>query len=136
VAGLFLIDSNVCIRFLNGRSADLGRRLAGTTPAHVKLCSIVKAELLFGAYRSNNASVAQAKLAQFFAPYESLPFDDLAAAEYGRIRGQLAREGTPIGPNDLMIAAIALSRQLILVTHNTGEFSRVPGLRIEDWELP
>jgi predicted nucleic acid-binding protein len=59
-----------------------------------------------------------------------------AAVEYGRIRGHLAAAGTPIGPNDLMIAAIAQSRRLTLVTHNTREFSRVPGLLIEDWELP
>ena len=73
-------------------------------------------------------------LSTFFEPYESLPFDDAAAAEYGRIRAQLAAAGTPIGPNDLMIAAIARDRQLTLVTHNTREFSRVSGLLMEDWE--
>ena len=77
-----------------------------------------------------------ARLERFFAPYESIPFDDAAAAEYGSIRGHLAGAGTPIGPNDLMIAAIAQCRQLTLITHNTREFSRVPGLVVEDWELP
>jgi len=64
----------------------------------------------------------------------SLPFDDSAAEEYGKLRAHLATVGTPIGPNDLMIAAIALAHRLIVVTHNTVEFSRVPGLLVEDWQ--
>jgi tRNA(fMet)-specific endonuclease VapC len=132
----FLLDSDTCIRFLNGRSQSIERKLAGTTPSKIKLCSVVKAESLYGASRSNKHKVVLAKLDLFFAPYESFPFDDSAAVEYGRIRGALAEVGTPIGPNDLMIAAIALTRQLTLVTHNTREFSRVSGLLIEDWELP
>lgn len=61
-------------------------------------------------------------------------FDDLAAERYGELRAHLDAAGTPIGPNDLMIASIALANSLTLVTHNTGEFSRVPGLRLEDWQ--
>ncbi len=76
-----------------------------------------------------------AKLEFFFSPYRSLPFRDEDAREYGLIRACLAKIGQPIGPNDLMIAAIARSAGLTLVTHNTREFSRVPDLRIEDWEL-
>jgi tRNA(fMet)-specific endonuclease VapC len=136
VPARFLLDSNTCIRFLNGRSASIERQLAAAKPLNVKLCSVVKAELLYGASRSNNTLAARTKLESFFAPYESFPFDDLAAVEYGRLRGTLAVAGTPIGPNDLMIAAIALSRQLTLVTHNTREFSRVAGLLIADWESP
>ena len=66
----------------------------------------------------------------------SLPFDDSAAEEYGRIRAHLANLGTPIGPNDLLIAAIALANKITLVSHNTAEFSRVPGLILEDWQIP
>ena len=110
--------------------------MAAAKPLNVKLCSVVKAELLYGASRSNNEVAARTKLELFFAAYESFPFDDLAAVEYGRLRGTLVVAGTPIGPNDLMIAAIALSRQLTLVTHNTRELSRVAGLVIEDWESP
>jgi len=124
-----------CIRFLNGRSVQVEQKLDGMTPLDIKLCSIVKAELLYGAARSNNPAAAQKKLELFFAPYESFPFDDLAAVEYCRLRGQLARAGTPIEPNDPMIAAIALSKRLTLVTHNTSEFSRVLDLALEDWEL-
>ncbi len=64
----------------------------------------------------------------------SLPFDDNAAHEYGRIRAHLASLGTPIGPNDLMIASIALANNLTLITHNTAEFSRIPALQLEDWQ--
>jgi tRNA(fMet)-specific endonuclease VapC len=132
----FLLDSNTCIRFLNGRSESIERKLVAARPPDVKLCSIVKAELLYGASRSNNELAARTKLELFFVPYESFPFDDPAAVEYGHLRGKLAMAGTPIGPNDLMIAAIALSRRLTLVTHNTREFSRVAGILIEDWESP
>jgi tRNA(fMet)-specific endonuclease VapC len=72
-----------------------------------------------------------ASLRQHFV---SLPFDDRAAEEYGTVRAHLAALGTPIGPNDLMIASIALANKLTLVTHNTVEFSRVPGLKVEDWQ--
>lgn len=72
---------------------------------------------------------------EFFSELVSLRFDGNAAAVYGRIRARLEASGTPIGPNDLQIAAIALANDLILVTHNTREFSRVEGLRLEDWEL-
>lgn len=70
----------------------------------------------------------------FLDQFVSLPFDDKAALVYGRVRAQLATQGTPIGPNDLMIAAIAIANDVTLVTRNTREFGRVAGLRIEDWE--
>jgi tRNA(fMet)-specific endonuclease VapC len=66
--------------------------------------------------------------------FTSLPFDDRSAAEYGQIRATLAARGTPIGPNDLMIASIALAHDLTVVSHNTGEFGRVPHLKLEDWQ--
>ncbi len=75
-----------------------------------------------------------ATLQRFFAPFTSVPFDDAAAEVYGTVRADVERAGKPIGPNDLMIAAIALARGLTLVTHDTGEFQRVAGLTIKDWE--
>jgi tRNA(fMet)-specific endonuclease VapC len=96
--------------------------------------SIVKAELHYGALRSNNPPQALAKLAEFLAPFQSLPFHDQCAADYGRIRARLAQTGSLIGPNDLLIAAIAVVHGAILVTHNTREFRRVEGLAIEDRE--
>jgi tRNA(fMet)-specific endonuclease VapC len=130
----YLLDSNSCIAYLKGRAPHLAARLRAVSPAEVAVCAIVKAELFFGALRSVHPTREESKLQQFFAPYISLPFDDRCASEYARIRAHLTASGNPIGPNDYLIGAIALSNDLILVTHNTGEFSRVPGLRMEDWE--
>jgi len=99
------------------------------------LCDIVKAELYYGAYKGTRLESNLVLYQEFFSELVSLPFDGNAAAVYGRIRARLEALGTPIGPNDLQIAAIALANDLILVTHNTREFSRVEGLRLEDWEL-
>jgi tRNA(fMet)-specific endonuclease VapC len=130
----YLLDTNTCIAYLNGRAVGVRRRLQGLPPNEVALCSVVKAELLYGARKSTNPPTVLAKLRRFFTPFISLPFDDAAAQAYGTIRADLEQVGKPIGPNDLMIAAIALACGLTLVTHNTGEFQRVPGLTIEDWE--
>ena len=72
---------------------------------------------------------------EFLGRYASLPFDDDAADVYAEIRAQLERAGTPVGANDLLIASIARSNDLVLVTHNISEFERIPGLRVEDWEV-
>lgn len=98
------------------------------------MSTVVKAELFHGARRSQRVAENLKLLQQFFQPFVSLPFDDPCAEQYGIIRTQLEREGRPIGPNDLMIAATALAHDLVLVTNNTGEFSRVAGLAIEDWQ--
>ena len=132
----YLLDTNTCIQFLNSRNSALQRRLAAISRDDVAICQIVKAELFYGAYRSSRREANLALLAKFFSQIVSLPFDDASAEIYGRIRAELARAGTPIGPYDLMIAAIALAFDVTLVTHNTGEFSRVQGLRLEDWEQP
>ncbi|RUS94633.1 hypothetical protein DSM106972_092700 [Dulcicalothrix desertica PCC 7102] len=84
--------------------------------------------------RSNDMERTLTRQQQFLNLFVSLPFDDAAAIIYGRIRAELTELGTPIGPNDFQIAAIAMANNLILVTHNTGEFSRVPSLPLEDWE--
>jgi tRNA(fMet)-specific endonuclease VapC len=131
---MFLLDTNTCIQFLNGRSLAVEKQFRRRAPSQLKLCSVVKAEMLYGAMRSARPDRNLALMELFFADFQSLPFDDAAAASYGRIRQDLAAAGTPIGPNDLLIASIAVSRELVLVTHNTREFSRVAGLRLDDWE--
>jgi tRNA(fMet)-specific endonuclease VapC len=131
---IHLLDSDTCIRYLNRRSLAIKARLEQTDRSLVRLCSVVKAELFSGAYKSQSRERSIQKLARFFAEFESLPFDDSAAEAYGRIRSELEKKGTPIGGNDLMIAAIALANNGTLVTNNTREFSRVPGLRWETWE--
>jgi tRNA(fMet)-specific endonuclease VapC len=130
----WLLDTNACIRYLNGRAPGLKRRIDATNPSDILVCSVVKAEMYFGAHRSNNPNGALDNQRRFLSRFASLIFDDLAAEVYGRIRSTLATAGTPIGPNDLLIAAIAMANSVTLVTHNTGEFGRVTGLQLEDWE--
>jgi tRNA(fMet)-specific endonuclease VapC len=130
---MVLLDTNVCIGVLKGH-AGIVERLGRLKPADVWLSAVVRAELLYGAWASENPAKNLTSLERFAAPYLSLPFDDACAESYGRLRGELRRQGTPIGANDLLIAATALTHNLTLVTHNTREFSRVPRLRLEDWE--
>jgi len=130
---IYLLDTNASIALLNDRRSPVTRRLATVQRSHVFLCQIVKAELYYGAYKSKRRSENLAVLQQFFSQFNTLPFDDKALEIYGRIRAELAAKGTPIGPNDVIIAATALSHNAILVTHNTREFERVTDLKIEDW---
>ena len=131
---IYLLDTNTCIGHLTGRAPVITRRLERLSPTDVALCAVVKGELLFGAHKSARPSENLQRLMTFFAPLLSLPFDDVAAAVYGRIRATLERAGTPIGPNDLLIAAIAVAQGATLVSRNLKEFARVPGLRVESWE--
>ena len=131
----YLLDTNACIRILNNSSKPLVERLRQHEPSQIGLCSVVKAELLYGARRSSRVSENLDLLERFFEPFASLPFDDTSAEHYGRIRLHLERAGNLIGPNDLLIAATARAHGLVLVSHNTREFSRVDGLELEDWEL-
>ena len=130
-----LLDTNVCIQLLrNPQASPLAQRIRTAEPESVVLCSVVKAELFYGAERSNNPERGYDRLEHFFQSFDSLLFDDRAAVEYGILRRFLESQGTTIGPNDLLIAAISLANDLTLVTHNVREFNRVPGLRVEDWQ--
>lgn len=130
-----LLDTNACIRILTGRSPALVERLRHREAREIQLCSVVKAELLHGARKSARPAENLRLLDEFFAPFASLSFDDRCAERYGVVRTELERLGTPIGPNDLLIAATALTHGSTLVTHDTAEFGRVAGLRLEDWEV-
>lgn len=131
----FLLDTNACISYLNNSDSPVRVRMQKLKPAEIVLCSVVAAELYYGVMKSAAPSKNLARLAPFLDQFTSLAFDNSAAHEFGRIRAALAKAGTPIGPYDLQIAAISLANKLTVVTHNTREFSRVAGLRLEDWEL-
>jgi tRNA(fMet)-specific endonuclease VapC len=132
---MYLPDTNVWIQFLNPDNNRVKDRMLSVESSAIQLCSVVKAELFFGAEKSNRKSENHEVLRNLFADVASVPFDDEAARKYGEIRAELSRAGTPIGPNDLMIAAIALVHGSTLVTHNTREFSRIKDLKLEDWEI-
>jgi tRNA(fMet)-specific endonuclease VapC len=105
-------------------------------PGTIYLCSVVLGELIFGAIRSGPGMEPgnREMIADLMAQFVVLPFDEPAAEEYGQLRAHLTAVGQLIGPNDMMIAAIALANRLTLVTHNTSEFNRVPRLVVEDWQ--
>ena len=135
----WLLDTNAWIGFLkpaqpNGRA--IAERLAALQENDILLCSIVKAELWHGAEKFGNREARLAKLAEIFARYASLPFEDAAARCYATIRHDLETRGQIIGPNDLNIAAICQTYGLTLVSSNTHEFGRVTGLAVEDWTKP
>ncbi|MCI0710932.1 MAG: type II toxin-antitoxin system VapC family toxin [Chloroflexi bacterium] len=131
----YSLDTNTCIRYINGRSLAIRQKLP-TVPAHdIVVCSVVRGELFYGAAKSQTPEQSAEKQARFLKPYATLPYDDVAAKEYGRIRAYLKGMGTPIGPYDMQVAAIAVVHGLIVVTHNIGEFGRIPWLKVEDWEV-
>jgi len=131
---MYLLDTNACIRIVKGTSPSLAERLRFVPRTQIRLSSVVKAELIYGARKSGRIADNLRLLEQFFETVASLPFDDRCAEEYGLIREELERAGTPIGPNDVLIAATARAHGAVLITNNFREFSRVAGLRIDDWE--
>ena len=131
----YLLDTNTCIRYINGRAPKIRAKMQTVARAEIAVCSVVKAEMFYGAAKSSAPQQSLTKQLAFFSSFTSHPFDDSAATVYGQIRAHLEQLGTPIGPNDMQIAAIALANDLILITHNTSEFGRVPNLKLEDWEL-
>jgi tRNA(fMet)-specific endonuclease VapC len=130
----YLLDTNTCIRYLNQRSQAIINRLNAISDSEIVICSVVKAELYLGAMKSQIPERTMIKQRIFAERFYSFPFDDNSAVVYAKIRAILEQSGTPIGSNDVMIASIAIANGLILVTHNTREFSRVGDLKIEDWE--
>ena len=131
---IYLLDTNACIQHLKFADSPITRKLTIHLP-ETAVCSVTKAELFYGAMRSNNPTQSLRVQQEFLELFVSLAFDDEAARICGRIRAQLAERGTPIGPYDLQIAAIALAYDLTLITHNVGEFNRVQDLKIEDWQI-
>lgn len=131
----YLLDTNAVSTFLNGRSKALCHRIASATPGDFAMCSVVWAELYFGAKKSQHPEKTIERVTSFASAFPCLSFDQTSARHYGEIRADLEKIGNPIGPNDLMIAAIARSHGLIVITNNTREFERVPSLQWEDWTV-
>ena len=133
---MFLLDTNVCVQYLRGKNVLVRQRLSACPTHEIRLCSVVLAELYCGVLRSAKPVKNRADVDQFAAPFGCLSFDQAAADVFAGLRHHLETRGTPIGPYDLQIAAIALANGCTVVTHNLAEFRRVPGLSLEDWESP
>jgi tRNA(fMet)-specific endonuclease VapC len=131
----YLLDTNVCIRYINGRAPQLVVKLRTMPRKDVAVSAITKAEMFYGSAQSRIPIESRKEQIEFLETLQPLAFDDNAASAYGPMRAELERSGTPIGQHDMLIVAIGLANGLILVTHNTQEFARAKGLQVEDWEL-
>ncbi len=128
----YMLDTNMCI-YAQKNIPQVIEKIKNNFQYGVAISSITLAELEFGVQASANVEKNTIALYKFLSIVEILDFDSSAATEYGKIRADLKRKGTPIGNMDMLIAAHAKSENLIVVTHNTREFERVKGLQLEDW---
>jgi len=131
---MYYLDANICIYFLKGKYPSLREKLRVIHPNKIKIPAIVEAEILLSVEKGAKG-IAREAWNKFFGAFEIVSFDEAAARQYAVIRAYLEKRGTPIGPNDLIIAASVLTNNGILITHNTNEFKRVPHLRVEDWTV-
>ncbi len=129
----YLIDTNICIYILNKRPLNVIRKFKQFEPGEIGISTITVSELQYGVAKSKHRELNQLRLDDFLTPIEVLEYDQNAAREYGDIRFGLEKAGRPIGPLDLLMAAQAKSRKLILVTNNEKEFNRIKDLRVENW---
>lgn len=130
----YLLDTNVCIAAMRGNLQVL-KNFGDRVPADCGISTVTLYELLSGVERCRQPDKERRKVEAFIAPLHLLPFDDAAAHHTARIRWHLEQRGEIIGPYDLMLAGQALSLEISFVTHNAGEFRRVPGLLLEDWQV-
>ena len=129
----FLLDTNTCIYIIKRSPAHIYKRFKSLPIGDVGISAVTYCELQFGAANSSKPDENQVALTEFLGPLETLDIPSSAAIAYGEIRAHLQRAGTPIGNYDLLLAAHARHEGLTLVTNNTKEFKRVPGLKIENW---
>jgi len=130
---IYMLDTCTCIFLMKGTPASAREHLASMCGERVCLSSVVVSELWFGVHNSRLKEKNTQALEHFLDPFEELPYGHAADEIYGQQRAALKIAGTPIGPLDMLIAAHALSENAVLVTNNLKEFSRIDGLRLEDW---
>jgi tRNA(fMet)-specific endonuclease VapC len=129
----WFLDTNICIYLLNGSYPSVREMLLSKRPSEIRIPSITLAELFAGAEMSDDAETNRELIEQFASPFEIVPFDRDAAASYGKVRAFLRDKNLKVGPNDMAIASIVLSRGATLVTNNAKEFGRIDGLLTENW---
>ena len=130
----YMLDTNICIYAIKNKPEQVLEKLKENLSNGICISAITLAELQHGIEKSMNPEKNSMALLQFLSILDILPFDDLAAVEYGKICAYLQKRGTPIGTMDMLIAAHAKTENLIIVTNNVREFERVPDLKIENWE--
>jgi tRNA(fMet)-specific endonuclease VapC len=129
----YLLDTNICIYLIKKKPPEVLQKFNTCQIGDIGISVISVAELEYGVKTSQRPQQNQQALAQFLLPLSILDFDSSAAIYYGEIRAYLEKQGRPIGALDLFIAAVALSRNLTLITNNTSEFQRIPDLLLENW---
>ena len=128
-----MLDTDTCIYIIKRSPFHVRERFKGLHPGDVTISAISYCELQSGVACSSRPTLNQAALTRFLAPLDILDFPAAASAVFGSIRAHLRRKGTPIGNDDLLIAAHALHEGITLITNNEREFRRVPDLRVENW---
>lgn len=129
----YMLDTNICIYAIKHKPDTVIKKFLSHDPEELCISAITYAELMHGVEKSMAVERNRIAMSLFLSPITILQFDERAAEEYGRIKAELEKKGTPIGPMDTLIASHAKSRGLIIVTNNTRKFNRVAGLTIEDW---
>ena len=129
----FLLDTNICIYLIKNHPHEVLETFRQYTPKEIAISSITVFELEYGIQKSRYLEQSRNALSKFLLPLNMVMFDDAAASESASIRAELEKKGTPIGPFDLLIAGIARSMNMTLVTNNIKEFSRVKKLKLENW---
>lgn len=129
----YLLDTNICIYIMNERPVEIIQKFKQFDVGEIGVSTITVSELYYGIEKSKNLKVNEQRVEAFLSPLDVIVYDDVAARVYGKIRVQLEQRGKPIGPLDQLIAAQALSKDLILVTNNEKEFKRIKGLKVENW---
>jgi len=129
----YLIDTNTCIYIMNKRPIEIIQKFKQFDVGEIGVSTITVSELYYGICKSKKHSLNKQRVEEFLSPLEILPYDENVAGIYGDVRFQLEKRGEPIGPLDLLIAAHALSRNLVFVTNNEKEFKRIKSLKVENW---
>jgi len=132
---MYYLDTNICVYFLKGLHQSIVENIKKINPGNIKIPSIVKAELLYGAQKSQHKTKNLTNINRFLEPFDIIPFDDDCAITYSKIRASMELKGTIIGPNDYIIAATVVAKNGILVTNNTKEFQKVKNLKTENWTV-
>ncbi len=129
----YLIDTNICIYIMNQRPPDVIEKFKNIEVGQIGISPITVSELNYDVAKSQHKKQNTKRVEEFLTPFGILPYDEKASKYYGIIRYQLERQGNVIGPLDMLIAAHAISEDLILVTNNEKEFQRIESLKIENW---